>query len=433
VTSVSGVLSGAKGRLLPPSIPFRFFAAAALFHVALWVAMVRDADQVMSFRGGGGPPLAALHLLVLGVLTTTAVGAAVQLLPVATRRTLAAFWLVKLVFWLLVPGLVLLISGIYTGRINLLIGGAAASTAGLVLFAGLLGDNLRRADSLPVIAAYGWAALVALLGVAVLGLALSADFARGFLPNHLAVARAHMILGAFGFMGLLVLGFSHVLIPMFALSPAPDKRPALAGFATAVTAVACGALGALIDSRDVMTLAACLGLVAAGIHLWLMRRSLQAGMRKRLGLSFILVRAAWVSLPLTLGVGLATIHERTGPNGPALFGLLLLGGWLLTFLLGVLQRILPFLASMHVAPQQPGGSLSLTQLGTSAPLKVHAVCHGTALLGLAVAILLNAGSVARVASTIGLIGAVAFAVFTVDVLRRLGKGHKHRVLAAGDG
>ncbi len=420
MTSVSGVLAGAKGRLLPPSIPFRFFAAAALFHVALWVVLIRDADQVISFRGGVSPTLAALHLLVLGILTTTAIGAAAQLLPVATRRALAAFWLVKLVFWMFVPGLILLTVAMYAGHVAILIAGAALATAGLLLFAGLLGDNLRKAGSLPVVAAYGWAALTALLGVAALGLALSVDFAAAFLPNHFALAHVHMILGAFGFMGLLVLGFSHILVPMFALAPAPDKRPAFAGFAAAAAAVAIGALGAWIESRDVMTLATCVGLVAAGLHLSLMRRVMQSGMRKRLGLSFILVRAAWVALPLTLGVGLATIYERAGPNGPALFGLLLLGGWLLTFLLGILQRILPFLASMHVAPAERDGLPQLSQLGNSAPLKLHAICHGSALVGLIFAVVLNASSVARVASTIGLVGALSFALFTANVLRRLG-------------
>lgn len=426
MTSVTGVLAGAKGRLLPPSIPLRFFAAAALFHVALWVVLIRDADQVISFRGGVSPTLAALHLLVLGVLTTTAIGAAAQLLPVATQRALAAIWLVKLVFWLFVPGLVLLTVAMHRGHVPLLIAGAALSTAGLLLFAGLLGDNLRKAGSLPVVAAFGWAALTALLGVAALGLVLSADFAVGFLPNHFALAHVHMILGAFGFMGLLVLGFSHILIPMFALAPAPHRRPAFAGFLAAVGATAIGACGAWIESREVMTVAACVGLVAAGLHLALMLRVLATGMRKRLGLSFILVRAAWVALPLTLAVGLAAIHERAGRNGAALFGLLLLGGWLLTFLLGILQRILPFLASMHVAPAAGEGLPQLSQMGTATPLKVHAICHGAALAGLTFAILFNAGNVARIAATVGLVGALSFAVFTTDVLRRLGPRGRRR-------
>ena len=53
-------------------------------------------------------------------------------------------------------------------------------------------------------------------------------------------------------------------------------------------------------------------------------------------------------LPATLLVGLAALFGHAGSNGPTLFGLFLLLGWLLTFLLGILQRILPFLASMHM-------------------------------------------------------------------------------------
>jgi hypothetical protein len=98
MTLAASFLGGAKSRLLPPSIPFRFFAAAAMFHVLMWLAMLIGADAAVSFRGGPGPPLAGVHLLTLGVLTSTAIGASAQLLPVATRRPLAARWPIKLVF-----------------------------------------------------------------------------------------------------------------------------------------------------------------------------------------------------------------------------------------------------------------------------------------------------------------------------------------------
>ena len=134
MTSGSGFLGGAKSRLLPASVPFRFFAAAVAFHVLLWAALLRAADQMISFRGGLAPPLAAVHMLVLGVLTTTAIGAAVQLLPVATRRAHVAHWPIKLVFWMFVPGLAVLVTGMYLGRLPLIVGGATASAIGLVLF-----------------------------------------------------------------------------------------------------------------------------------------------------------------------------------------------------------------------------------------------------------------------------------------------------------
>ena len=86
MTLAATFLAGAKSRLLPASIPFRFFAAASVFHVALWAVLLAAGEHLPGFRGGPGPVLAALHLLTLGVLTTTAIGASVQLLPVAPPR-----------------------------------------------------------------------------------------------------------------------------------------------------------------------------------------------------------------------------------------------------------------------------------------------------------------------------------------------------------
>lgn len=412
-------LSGAKSRLLPRSIPFRFFAAAAVFHVLMWLWLFIGAEQAVGFRGGLGPVLASVHLLALGVLTTTAIGASVQLLPVATRRTLHAVWPIKLIFWLTVPGLVALVVGMHTAQMDILVPASVATAAGLLLFCALLAGNLRRAGSLPVAGAYGWAALVMLVLVIALGVTLAVNEESGFLSDHSAVALAHMVLGGFGFMGLLVVGFSHVLIPMFALASAPPKRPSYAGFAAAVISIALGVLGALADSRSLLTVALLGGLVAAGLHLWLMQRVLSTGMRKRLGLSFILVRTAWLMLPFTLLAGLAALYGFAGGSGGTLFGFLLLFGWLLTFLLAILQRIMPFLASMFAPPQASGGSAIVSQLADARSLKVHAICHGIALVLLLVAIFSGDEVVARLGSAVGLFGAIAFAWFTADVIRRI--------------
>jgi hypothetical protein len=412
-------LGGAKSRLLPPSIPFRFFSAAAVFHVFMWLGLLVAADEAVSFRGGLGPALSVIHLLALGVLVTTAIGASVQLLPVATRRTLHAVWPVKLVFWLTIPGMIALIAGIYTARMNVLIPAAVIVGAGLLLFGVLLADNLRRASSLPVVGAYGWAALAALVLLALLGVMLTVNEETGFLPDHGAVALAHLVLGGFGFMGLLVLGFSHILVPMFALSSAPPKRPSFVSFAAALIALILGTLGALIGNREVVAAATLVGLLAAAMHLWLMYRVLKTGMRKRLGLSFVLVRVAWIILPATLVVGLAALYGFAGSNGVTLFGFMLLFGWLLTFLLAILQRIMPFLASMFVTPPARGGTAIVAELSGAPALKLHAICHALALFILAIAIVLDNGAVGRLGGAIGLVGALAFAWFTADVIRRM--------------
>ncbi len=395
-------LGGAKSRLLPPSVPFRFFAAAAVFHVLLWLVLLLAAGNATSFAGGLGPVLSAVHLLTLGVLTTTAIGAATQILPVATRRAPAAVWLVKLVFWLTVPGIMVLIAGMYSAQKYALLAGASAT-----------------AGSLPVVAAYGWAALASLIGFAGLGVALAFNYQFRILHNPAAVAFAHMLLGGFGFMGLLALGLSHILVPMFALAPAPAKRPSFATFAAAISALAIGTIGALIASRVLLTSATLIGLAAVGGYLSLMYHALATGMRKCLGLSFVLVRAAWIMLLITLLVGLAVLYGIAGDNGATLFGFLLLFGWLLTFLFGILQRILPFLASMFLTPPARGGPAIASELAGAAPLKLHAVCHALALAAIAVAIVTDNAMIARAGSAAGLVGAIAFAWFTADVIRRM--------------
>jgi hypothetical protein len=419
MTLVATFLGSAKSRLLPLSIPFRFFAAAAGFHVLMWVAMLVGASELTSFRGGLGPVLAAVHLLTLGVLTATAMGAAVQLLPVATKRSLPAIWPVKLLFWLLLAGLLPLIGGMVVSSTKLLIAGSLVTFAALALFATVLAENLRRAGSLQIVAAYGWAALVSLVVLAAIGVTLAVNYERGLLPDHGAAALVHLILGGFGFMGLLAVGFSHVLIPMFTLSAAPDKRWALLGFALAVVAIALAAAGPLVGSRPTLTAGTLIGLAAVGVHLALMRRSLANGMRKRLGLSFLLVRIAWVMLPVTLVVGLAAAYGAAGPNGATLFGFLLFFGWLLTFLLGILQRIVPFLASMHATRPQGGAPPALSELAAAWPIKLHAACHLVALVVVGASIAMDAPLLARVGAAVGLLGATAFAWFTADVLRRV--------------
>jgi hypothetical protein len=417
MTLAATFLGGAKSRLLPASVPFRFFAMAAVFHVAMWLALFAGAAHATSFRGGLGPALAALHMLTLGVLTSTAIGASVQLLPVATRRSLVAVWPIKAVFWLVGSGVPLLIFGMYSAALAVMTFGAVIASLGLLLFAFILADNLWRAGSLPVVATYGWAALACLVLLTALGIVLAVDYELGILPDHTGFALAHMILGGFGFMGLLALGFSHVLVPMFALSAAPEKKRSIAGVALAAVALVLGVFGALTGNTSALAAAAIMGLAAAGLHLWLMSIVLKTGMRKRLGFSFLLIRVAWAMLPATLLVGLAVLFGYAGPNGPTLFGLFLLIGWLLTFLLGILQRILPFLASMHMSRSSSPPLMS--ELAASTPLKLHAACHMLAFTLLALSVAADMILLTQIGSAIGLLGALAFAWFTFDVTRRV--------------
>ncbi len=431
-------LGGAKDRLLPASIPFRFFLGAAGFHILAWVALFIGADDLAGFSGGTGPVLAAIHLLTLGVLALSALGASYQLLPVVTRAALARAWPAALSFWLLVPGILLLTWGMAGGTIGGTIGGMIGGTiagmtgngstamtvggglvsAGLALFAILTADNLRRAGSIPVIAAHGWGALAALVALVGIALALIANFQGGFLSDHPGMASVHMVLASFGFMGLLVLGLSQVLIPMFVLSHALPARPGWVQLALAIAGLVMFTIGILADIPGLVLAAFLAAAGATYAHYQLMRAAFSTSMRKRLGLSFVMIRVSWALLGLGLLIGLGLALDLAIPNAPALFGFVVLVGWLLTFLTGILQRIMPFLASMH-ASGKSGRMPLLSDLTAETPLRIHAVCHWGALALVAVGIVTDLTICIQAGAALGFIGSLAFAAFAVNVVIQL--------------
>ena len=101
-----------------------------------------------------------------------------------------------------------------------------------------------------------------------------------------------------------------------------------------------------------------------------------------------------------------------------LFGIAIVPGWLLTLVLGMLQRILPFLASMHKAP---GTKLPRTPSSLTAdrPLAVHFACHLIALGLLAGAVAVDSGWLVVLGALVGTAGAIAFAAFFSILLRRM--------------
>ncbi|MEP7303595.1 MAG: hypothetical protein ABI699_18925 [Caldimonas sp.] len=412
-------LGGAKSRLLPASIPFRFFGAAVVFHLLAWIAAFAGAADWPSFAGGLGWPLAALHLVTLGVLAMTAIGASLQLLPVATRQPVRRGRWPALIWWLYAPGVAALALGMGTATPSLLVAGGIGIGAGLLLYAWLLAANLLGARGMPGIVVHGWAALAALLVVLVTGASLVATYLDLPLLGRSAALALHVAFAAYGFMGMLAMGLAYLLVPMFALAPAPDARMQLASWGSAVLGLGCAgaaALGVLPVALRIVAIGA--GALAVGLHLVLMRRSLRDGMRRDLGLSFVLVRIGWTGLVLSLVAALGVVLEAPVPGLAALFGLLLVGVWLLSFVLGMLQRILPFLASMHAAvgkhrPPTP------SSFARGQPLAIHVACHVAGLMGLALAIVTASPLFAVLAAGAGTAGAAAFAIFFARLVLRM--------------
>lgn len=405
--------------MLPLSLPMRFFGAAAAFHVIAWIALGVGANQVPRFAGGIGWPLAALHALTLGVLAMSAIGAALQLMPVATRQPLRSRAAVLAVWWLYAPGVAALVAAMALQQPLAMAIAALPVAAGLLLFGLLMARNLVGVrGSMPGVRTMGWLALASLAVALASALGMLAMWAGVAVWSREGLLMLHVVFAIFGFMGLLALGFSNILVPMFALGPVPPERTQLgvAALATAAlalaTAVATHLLPRLALVPGVMAAAA-----AAAVHLLSMRQVLREGMRRELGGSFVLVRLGWGGLitVLALSAWWALDAGREGLSTAVLACALV--GWLLSFLFGMLQRIVPFLVSMHLAGSRRRAPTP-SSLTDERALTVHRCCHAAALALLALAIALDSAAAVRVASAVGVIGALGFVGFLATALRR---------------
>ena len=422
-------LGGAKGRLLPASIPLRFFGAAIAFHVLAWVALGLGAAHWTQFRGGLGWPLAALHLVTLGVLAMTAIGAGSQLLPVATRRPAPGHHLLAAIWWTFTPGVAAVALGMGLANTGVLAAGTAAVAISLAAWCVLMVRNLLGARGMRGVVAHGWTAIVSLAFVLASALALVAAWLGWPAPARDTVLGLHVVFAPFGFMGMLALGLSYILVPMFALADAPKDRGQLASCALAVVAIALAALAApnvlpeaalhaaprLQTGLRLVALAA--GTASALLHLRMMFAALRGGMRRELGPSFTLVRFGWGGLLASLAVAALLVLDAPLPRLALLFGLCVIGVWLMSFLFGILQRILPFLAAMHGgAGRRARTPSALTHDGA---LRVHFFCHLGALGLLGLAIACDSAWLTLAAAAVGAVGAIAFGVFFVVLLRRM--------------
>jgi len=395
-----------RSRLLPMSLPFRYFGAAVAFQLAAWGVLLPFSAELTSFRGGLGPVFAAVPPLTLGVLAMTAIGATLQLLPVATRQPVRALWAVKLVWWALVPGILAFAAAAAAYRPDLMGPGAVLVVAALAGYAVLLWKNLAGARGMRVVVMHGWAALACLAALAATGLALVVRYEHGIALDHGAFRSAHLVLAAYGFMGLLAAGLSSFLLPMLAVAPPPAPRVSFGVLAAAVAAIVVASVGFTAPG-------ALLGLAAATAHVAALERSLRARLRPLPGPAFLLIRVSWACL-----LGSLALAALGFPGGTLLFAVLLVPGWLLTFLLGVMQRIVPFLASVHASSTARGTPL-ISALTPVRLLALHHVLHLGALALLAGAALSGEPLVARIGAAAGFAAAAAYAAFFAYVLLKV--------------
>lgn len=416
--SIPGGPMGVQNRLLPPAIPFRFFGTATFFLTLTWVLLFLSGDELIGYAGGPGFVLAGIHSLTLGVLTMTAMGASLQLLPVATRQAFGNLNLCRLLRALHTVATLLLVSGMATAEVTWMAWGGGLAFISMCLFGWLISGNLRRGSGMTVVILHCWSAFAALIILTILGIALALNPTTGWIEDVATVAAIHFLIAGFGFMGLFAIGFSYILLPMFVLSPAPSDKAAL----LALTAYAIGvviAIGGLyLDISILLWFGGLAGLFGIALHLRLMLLALKARMQKKLDPPFVLIRFAWILCPLSIIWGLFAFGSGIGgESSRAIFGLLVLA-WLLSFLLGILLRILPFLGSMHASRPGQAPPLLSALVPKNAQITVVYGQIATVIL-LLIGLIVASEPVLQIATALGVFSGLAMISYFITVVYRV--------------
>ncbi|HJW57818.1 MAG TPA: permease [Burkholderiaceae bacterium] len=335
----------------PIRVPFKFFLTAAVFALLASMLMLWQGPDIFASRWSQAT-LAAVHLVTLGSMTMVMAGAMMQMLPVLAgvpvpRATIVA----ALVHPALIAGTLLFAAGFLFAQPLLLKGAIAVLAVGITSFLIAMILALARVRNRNATVYAMSLAIGALAITAACGLTLASSRAWGTALPSFSLRDLHPAWGLMGWTGLLVAGVAYQVVPMFQITP-NYPRWLMRGF-TAIVFVGMALYSILRwqEGSPIWLSVACMSLlvlsylVFAGATL-----NLQRQRRRRLpdvtlefwrtGMIFIMLAALlWLSQKFPMLVF---------PQAEVLLGVFMILGVAMSFIIGMLCKIVPFLSWFHL-------------------------------------------------------------------------------------
>lgn len=345
----------------PLAIPLRFFLTAPLFALAAALLLLWQGENALASRWAPAT-LALTHLMTLGFMGMTMIGALLQMLPVVlgidiprARATAIA------VHGLLTAGTVALASGFLLTLPALL---KLAITLLLLAFGSLFLAAVRgvwrSATDSPMFIAIRFALVALALAVGLGATAASTLIWPLSLPIML-VTDLHAAWGLLGWVGLLVVGVAYQVVPMFQVTP-PYPQRIMRWLAKGVfLLLALWSAAVLLPSERENAASVTLAVLIAGTYavfaivtlylLWQRKRPKADAttMFWRTALTSLIACAAlWTS-------GVVFPQVAGAAAYPLLIGVLFIVGFGYSVINGMLYKIVPFLVWYHLQNQMVGG------------------------------------------------------------------------------
>ncbi len=349
------LLSGlSTSRAASLSLPLRYMVAGLAFAVLAFGFALAYSPSFLGTVFLTPRLLAVTHLTALGWLTMVAMGALYQFIPVVLDVPIFSERLGKVQFYLYLAGVLGLTVEMGTGRTQVMAWPAGLLVLAVGVFLYNAARTLARVERWPLTGWYILAALTSLALVVTVGFALALNLTLGFLPlSQLAFVEAHAHLAALGWLGLLVMGVSYKLTPMFALShPFNEWRLGRPIFIL-LTAAVVGLFVSLLLRLGQAPLLGCWSVAAIGIGLYAWDYATMLRVRRRRPIDLTqqhnIAGLGGLLLTTLLGLALILVPAETDlhPRLQLAYAAASLGGWIGLTTLGQLYKIVPFLVWTH--------------------------------------------------------------------------------------
>jgi hypothetical protein len=339
---------GLQLQYLPPlRIPFRFFISAPLFGVLGALLLLSASTDGWASRWLP-EVMAATHLLTLGFMATVMLGALFQVLPVLSGHNIPGQrWLAPAVHFLVSGGALALGGAFIWPDYGWQFTAVIMLGTGFTLFIGALGLRLIRPGGGDSIFAIRLAALSLLIALG-LGIIILSAYMGVRIPLHLAnPGAAHLRFALLGWVLLLIMGVSYQVIPMFHVTP--DYPGYIRKMLPTSVFVALGVLTfghtawLTLVAGSVLVVAAG-GYVLITLYLFTQRKRKVSDYTIRfwqLGLSCLLLALLGYTSSL---VNIVRPNAATELQ----WGILMIPGFAISIMIGMLYKIAPFLSWLHL-------------------------------------------------------------------------------------
>lgn len=345
----------------PISIPFRFFITAPLFGLAAGLLLLIYGPSLLLTRWSP-MTLGLTHLITLGMLAMVMCGALLQMLPVlAGSRVPAVVPVGKTCHLFITAGTGLLVFSFITGGDSANLFGLISLAVGIGLFFFAIAVALLRVKQVTHTVTAMRLALVAFLITLMFGLLLGSGVLGAIGFGHIApLVDVHLGWGLLGWIGLLLVGISYQVVPMFQVTPEYPmqiRRYLAPAIFLALLIWSVLMLGVIFNWFSAIVPRLWMLLILPGYMLYaVVTLRLQRQRKRRVpDITMQFWRNGMISILLGVAIWIAGNVSEVIANSPQyhlLLGVCLVVGAGLSLVNGMLYKIVPFLSWFHLQNRQ---------------------------------------------------------------------------------